>query len=391
MLASRVLRRSLASASKRFDYVVVGGGPVGCSIAYHLAKSGAKNIAVLEQDSSYRTASAMLSAGGIRQQFSVPENVKMQIYGAQFLKNNADLSVDGEVPDLQFHENGYLFLSEESTKDVLLGNYKVQKENGAEWITLLQKADLEAKFPWLNTEDLAMGTFGTMNEGYFDPWLFVSAIRKKAQSLGVQFLERKVFGGQLALSSAASTSSYQVEYLRTVNPKTPSVEEKITGGNYINAAGAWSGRLVSALASSLTNTSSIHTVPVNPRKRCIFSIHCSALEGVPPSNSPLVVDNSGVYFRPEINRKGHFILGVSPPEDNDPDISEKDEKAALQYVDHQIFEDTIWPALATRVPAFAKIKVTSSWAGFYDYNSLDQVCHLFIICFSLKLTRCFVL
>lgn len=97
------MRRSLylSSSSTNLirDITIIGGGPVGSSIAYHLAKdlqssssssssSATKpRIVVIERDNSYRSASAMLSAGGIRQQFSVPENVKMSIYGAKFLKS----------------------------------------------------------------------------------------------------------------------------------------------------------------------------------------------------------------------------------------------------------------------------------------------------------------
>lgn len=382
MLANRVLRRGLSTVKKQVDFLVVGGGPVGSSIAYHLAKAGVQNVAVLEQDLSYRTASAMLSAGGIRQQFSVPENVKMQIYGADFLKNKEALAVDGELPDLQFHENGYLFLTGEKSQNILLKNYKTQQENGASWINLLQKSELEQKFPWLQTDDLTMGTFGTKNEGYFDPWLFVAAIKKKAQSLGVEYIEAKVVGGQLTSATPGSTSSYKIDHLTAVNPKNPSTTIHINAGTVINAAGAWSGKFVENLSKSVSNSASVHPLPVNPRKRCIFSIHCRAPSGLaengkeypmPPSNTPLVVDPSGVYFRPEIGRTGHFIAGVSPAEHEDHDVPEDQQKSALQNVDHHLFEDLIWPALYHRVPAFQEIKVTSSWAGFYDYNSLDQV------------------
>jgi FAD-dependent oxidoreductase domain-containing protein 1 len=75
----------------------VGGGPVGSSTALHLAElSPKRRILVIERDSSYRIASASLSAGGIRQQFSLPENIKMSIYGAEFIKSAAEkLAVPG--------------------------------------------------------------------------------------------------------------------------------------------------------------------------------------------------------------------------------------------------------------------------------------------------------
>ena len=80
---------------------------MGSSIAYHLSKltqgAGKKklSIAVIEKDKAYLTASAMLSAGGMRQQFSAPENTRMSMYGAEFLKSPETLQVDDYVPDFQ--------------------------------------------------------------------------------------------------------------------------------------------------------------------------------------------------------------------------------------------------------------------------------------------------
>jgi hypothetical protein len=78
----------------------------------------------------------------------------------------------------------------------------------------------------------------------------------------------------------------------------------------------------------------------------------------------------GVYFRPEGKNCNKFICGVSPVETQDPDCL-KD--ADIHDVDHKLFENVIWPALYERVPAFAELKVVGSWAGFYEYNVLDQV------------------
>ena len=92
------------------DVLIVGGGVVGSSVAYHLARArGSGNgIVVLERDRTYANASAVLSAGGIRQQFSLLENVQMSVYGIDFVKNAQNLlEVEGESgDDLQFHENG---------------------------------------------------------------------------------------------------------------------------------------------------------------------------------------------------------------------------------------------------------------------------------------------
>lgn len=86
---------------KVYSNVIVGGSVVGSSIAYHLAKAGVKNILVIERDPCYKMASAVLSAGGIRQQFSLPENVDLSMYGIGMIKNPELFEVDGHVPCFQ--------------------------------------------------------------------------------------------------------------------------------------------------------------------------------------------------------------------------------------------------------------------------------------------------
>lgn len=354
------------------DICIIGGGPVGSSIALHLAQlsKGDRKIVVVERDNSYRSGSAMLSAGGVRQQFSVPENIKMSMYGADFLKNMNRLQVDDEVPDIQFFENGYLFLGNDRSVDIMKANHKIQRECGADWIDLLNKQELEQKFSWLNTDDIAMGSYGNKNEGYFDPWSLVQALKKKAISLGVEYIEGSVTGGEISLKSK-STRAYNLSHV-TVQNKVTKKDTKLVAHTFVNAAGAWAGRLIDTFTSSFTRNC-IMKLPVQPRKRCIFTIHCPGLQvaagdkPVPPSTTPLVIDPTGVYFRPE-GKGNRFIVGVSPTEDKDPNCDDND----LKVVDHHLFEDIIWPTLYNRVPAFAEIKVQSSWAGFYEYNTLDQ-------------------
>ena len=128
-----------------------------------------------------------MQAGGIRQQFSVKENVQMSKFGIEFLKDPSKLQVvnscsaaDKEVPDFQFRENGYLFLS--STPNglkLLKENNETQKAQGVTWTHMMDPASMAVKFPWLNVNGLTGGTYGAENEGCFDPWSLLAALKNK--------------------------------------------------------------------------------------------------------------------------------------------------------------------------------------------------------------------
>ena len=323
--------------SRKFDVVVIGGGVTGSSAAYFLAAEQAfgGSIAVVERDSTYGEAATPRSAGGIRQQFSTPENVLISAFGASFIKSIAEhLSVGGEVPDLQFHEDGYLFLATGAGLRTLIANQQLQHQLGAE-TQLLTPKELAADFPWLNVGDLAGGSFGPRNEGWLDPYSLLQAFRRKARSLGVTYIQDEVTGLNVAQSRVTSVA------LRS--------GEIIECGAVVNCAGVSAWRIAAWIGLDL---------PVRPRKRLVYVFDCrEELTGV-----PLTIDPTGVWVRPE---GANFICGVSPEENNDPDATDFE-------LDYSLFEATIWPTLAHRVPAFEAIKLIRAWAGHYDYNTLDQ-------------------
>jgi sarcosine oxidase len=142
---------------------------------------------------------------------------------------------------------------------------------------------------------------------------------------------------------------------------------KLTTGHLVNAAGAWAGD-VSALAGIDLPVRVCHFLFDRPhslwsnrsqgRKRCVFVFATN--DPMPPT--PLTIDPSGVYFRPEGRQ---FICGVSPAETADPDTYDTE-------VDWSLWESVIWPTLAARVPNFEAIRTTNAWAGLYDYNTFDH-------------------
>ncbi|HEY1244741.1 MAG TPA: FAD-binding oxidoreductase [Hyphomicrobiaceae bacterium] len=321
----------------RVDVVIVGGGIVGSAVACFLtADAGFRgSVAIVERDAAYREDSTARSAGGLRQQFSTPENVAMsQVTLATLRSLKTQFGADADVA---FREQGYLILASADGKALLAGNVALQRSLGAD-IALLGAAELAARFPWLSTDGVAAGGFGRSGEGWFDPVSLASLFRKAAVARGATVIGDEVtaldVGGRVAGVVLARGG-------------------RLACGSLVDAAGPWAGR-VAALAGV--------PLPVIPRKRYVYVVDCRE----PPGRlrgAPLTVDPGGVWFRPEGRV---FICGRSPGENAEPAIGD------LDAVDYAFFEQEVWPPLAARVPAFESLKVVNAWAGYYDYNTLDQ-------------------
>ncbi len=321
---------------KHFDVMIAGGGVVGSATAFYLLKHGFRgSIAIVEKDTTYQFSCTARSAGGIRQQFSTPENIELSKFGLRLIR---DLKNEfGGEADVGFREQGYLILASPPGLPVLEENHHIQISHGAD-NALLSAEELRRRFSWLNCEGLAAGCLGLSGEGWLDPYSLMTLFRKRALSQGASLIGGQIAGIGLSHDRIASV--------------TLSDGETFTCDALVNAAGAGAGALA-RLAGI--------TLPVGPRKRYVYVIDCpDAKEEL--HLGPLTVEPSGVYFRPEGR---HFICGLSPEEDEEPPAMDWD-------VDYAWFEERIWPVLAERVPAFEAIKVINAWVGHYDYNGLDQ-------------------
>ncbi len=317
--------------------VIIGGGVMGSALAWWLLRDLAFSgeLVVVERDPSYRQASSALSASSIRQQFSIPVNIAISRFGFAFLRRvDGLLAVDGEAPALSLLERGYLILAGERGESVLRANHEVQRAHGVE-VALLAPDELRARFPWLSVEGVALASLGLSGEGWFDGWALLQGFRRAAIALGARYLTEEVVAGERRGSRAMA--------VRLASG------ERIAGDIFVDAAGPWAGRIAAMFDLEL---------PVEARRRCVYMFETPE----PPAEAPLLVDPSGFWCRPE--GRG-FICGRPPsPEEDLPDLP--------LIAEDRFFEEEIWPHLAHRVPAFERLRLHSSWAGYYAWNRFDQ-------------------
>jgi FAD-dependent oxidoreductase domain-containing protein 1 len=319
----------------QFDIVIIGGAIVGSSVAWGLRAEGfSGSIALIERDPQFAACATTLSCASIRQQFSIPENIRLsQFTLGLFRRLKEEFGADA---DISFREKGYLILAGPDGLPILRQNHAVQMAEGAD-ILIEYPAALEARFPWMSAEGIAAGAFGRSGEGWFDAHEYLQLFRRALKTKDVAFIKASVTG--IARSGNVVTKVMLDDGI------------EISAGIVVNAAGPNAGKVAAMTGIAL---------PVEPRKRSVFVFEARDRF----DDMPLVVDPSGIYVRPE---GSVYITGGAESYDTDTAADPADFEP-----DWPLFEETIWPLLATRIPAFEAIKPTRAWAGHYDYNTLDQ-------------------
>ncbi|OBQ94612.1 MULTISPECIES: FAD-binding oxidoreductase [unclassified Mesorhizobium] len=319
----------------RYDIVIIGGAIVGSSVAYYLREEGfTGSIALIERDPQFSQAATTLSLASIRQQFSIPENIRLSQFTLKLFRQLKETF--GADADIGFREGGYLILAGEAGLPILKANHEAQIAEGAD-IVLEDAGQLARRFSWLSTEGISAGAYGRGGEGWFDAHALLMLFRKALRERRIDFIT--------ASATGITRQGSRVTGVALDNGET------LEAGIIVNAAGPNAGK-VAALAGL--------ALPVEPRKRNVFVFEAREKY----ADMPLLVDPSGIYVRPE---GSVYLTGGAEPEEGDhaPDPNDFE-------VEWPLFEDVIWPTLATRVPAFEAIKPTRAWVGHYDYNTLDQ-------------------
>ncbi|NNE24485.1 MAG: FAD-binding oxidoreductase [Rhizobiales bacterium] len=322
-----------------YDVVIVGGAMIGSSVAWHLSNNPDFNgsVLVVERDPTYEWSSTTHTNSCTRQQFSNEINVRISQYGVECIKNFRDyLGGDPDIPDIPLHSYGYMYLAgDEKLANILRENQKLQESLGA-GTRIMTPDEIAAEYPFYNLDGIILGSHNPLNEGYFEGSSMFDWWRRKARQNGVEYLTNEVV--------AMTRSPNKVESV------TLKSGEVIACGKVINASGP---------RAVLTARMAGLEVPVEPRRRHTFIFDCQEPLG---QDLPLTIDPAGAHMRTDGE---YYLAGCPPLEDPAADYDDFE-------IDHSHWEETVWPILANRVPAFEAVKLINTWVGHYAFNTLDQ-------------------
>jgi sarcosine oxidase, subunit beta len=305
------------------DIVIIGGGVMGASAAYHLAQRGMKNIVLLEKENFFGQGATGRCAGGVRYQFSTEINVKLSIESLPMLEKFKD-----EIgQDISYKQCGYLLVAT-NEKDVNVFKHNVKMQNGLGVPTQLLSGDeVRKQLPLMKFDDALAGTFNA-KDGIVDPNSVVMGYISAAQRMGVQ-----AFTG--AEVTGITVSGDKVEEVQTT---IGAIKTRMI----LNAAGPW--------ASPIGKMAGVQ-LPIIPLRRQMFTTN--PLKEV-PADFPFVIDFAkSLYF----HREGEgLLIGMS---------NQNEQPGFEQSVDED-FELVNFEAAFERMPLIEKAQRASHWAGLYE-------------------------
>jgi sarcosine oxidase subunit beta len=308
---------------KTADIVIIGGGVMGASAAYHLAQRGIKNVVLLEKEEFFGTGATGRCAGGVRYQFSTEINVRLSLKSLPMIERFKE-----EIgQDVDYRQCGYLLVAT-NEKDAQVFKHNVELQNGLGVQTQLLSGDeVRERVPLMKFEDAIAGTFNP-KDGLVDPNGVVAGYVSAAQKLGVQALTRAEVTG-------ICVSGDQVEGVETP-------QGVIQTRMILNTAGPWAG-LVGQMAGV--------QIPIVPVRRQMFTT--DALKEI-PADFPFVIDFAqSLYF----HREGEgLLIGMS---------NQKEKPGFDQSIDEE-FEMENFEAALERMPLLERASRASHWAGLYE-------------------------
>jgi len=308
------------------DVIVIGGGIVGSSIAYHLAEAGCRDVLVVERETHQGKGSTGKSMGGVRAQFATPINIRMSLYSIAFF---------GRFDEVMGHPSGYrpqgyLFVATTPAHmGYLRENYRRQVEAGLAAARLLDARDVSQIAPELRQDDILGGSF-CATDGFVDPHSVMTGFMMKAMERGVRLMRDTDVTG-IAVDARGVTG---VETSRGF----------VSGRTVVNAAGPWAGKVARLAGVPL---------PVEPLRRML--VPTEPFDKV-SHRSPMVVDmDTGFHYRPE----GRGLLLAW----NDPE-----ETPGFKLNFDRGFIEKVLTRGVDRLPCLeeAEVNPKRAWAGLYE-------------------------
>jgi glycine/D-amino acid oxidase-like deaminating enzyme len=322
-----------------YDVVIIGGAVMGSSAAWFLSANPDfdGSVLVVERDPTYEFASTTHTNSCMRQQFSNEVNIRISQFAAEFVRNfQGYMGDDPDVPEIAVQHYGYMYLADSEDFAATLHRNQVLQSSWGAGTKIMTPDEIAAAYPFYNLDGIVSGSHNLIDEGYFDSGTMFQWWRKKARENGVEYCTNEVV--------AITHEGARIQSVALASG------ESISCGTVVNAAGPRAVEVARMAGFDL---------PVEPRKR--FTFVFDAAEPL-DRDLPLTIDPSGVHVRSD---GGAYLAGCPP--DIDPVVGYED-----FAMDHDIWEDKVWPAIAHRIPAFEQIKLTGRWAGHYAFNTLDQ-------------------
>ena len=308
------------------DVIIIGGGIVGSSIAYHLTEAGCRDILVIERETHQGKGSTGKSMGGVRAQFATPINIRMSLYSIAFFATFDE--VMGHPSG--YRPQGYLFVATTPAHlDYLRENYRHQVQAGLQSVRLLDPQDVARIAPEIRHDDILGGSF-CPTDGFVDPHSVMTGFMQKAMERGVRLMRDT---GVTAITSDAR-GVFGVETSRGF----------ISSRTVVNAAGAWAGNVARLAGVDL---------PVEPLRRML--VPTEPFDKV-SHQSPMVVDmKTGFHYRPE----GRGLLLAW----NDPE-----ETPGFKLDFDRAFIEKVLTRGVDRLPCLeeAEVNPRRAWAGLYE-------------------------